>query len=134
MRTLTDRFEQYKSAVDRLEEVIGAYKNNNNQIIVDAMIQRFEFCVELSWKLLKDYLLRENVGDFNSPRSVMKEAYKMNIITEGELWLDMLEDRNLTSHTYDEIVANTIRDNILNTHYALLKKLKETMEEKFYEK
>lgn len=51
----------------------------------------------------------------------MKEAYKMNIITEGELWLDMLEDRNLTSHTYDEIVANKVRDNILNIHYTLLK-------------
>ena len=45
-----------------------------------------------------------------------------------------LEDRNLTSHTYDEIVANTIRDNILKVHYKLLKKLKEMMEEKIYEK
>lgn len=135
MRTLEDRFNQYKNAVDRLEEVIETYKNNNNnQIIVDAMIQRFEFCVELSWKFLKDYLKSENVGDFNSPRSIMKESYKMGLITEGELWLDMLEDRNLTSHTYDEIVANTIRDNILNTHYTLLKKLKEKMEEKIYEK
>lgn len=134
MRTLEDRFEQYQNAVEKLEEVIGTYKTNNNQIIVDAMIQRFEFCVELSWKLLKDYLLKENVGDFNSPRSVMKEAYKMGLITEGELWLDMLEDRNLTSHTYDEIVANKVRDNILNIHYTLLKKLKEKMEEKIYEK
>lgn len=134
MRTLEDRFNQYKNAVDRLEEVIETYNNNNSRIIVDAMIQRFEFCVELSWKLLKDYLSSENVGDFNSPRSVMKESYKIGLITEGELWLDMLEDRNLTSHTYDEIVANTIRDNILNTHYTLLKKLKETMEEKIYEK
>lgn len=134
MRTLEDRFNQYKNVVDRLEEVIETYKNNNSQIIVDAMIQRFEFCVELSGKLLKDYLSNENVGDFNSPRSVMKEAYKMNLITEGELWLDMLEDRNLTSHTYDEIVANAIRDNILNTHYVLLKRLKDTMEEKIYEK
>lgn len=133
MRTLTDRFEQYKNAVDRLEEVIGAYKNNNSQIIVDAMIQRFEFCVELSWKLLKDYLKYENVGDFNSPRSVIKEAYQMRLISEGELWLDMLEDRNLTSHTYDEIVANTIRDNILNVHYKLLKNLRDTMEVKVYE-
>lgn len=134
MRTLEDRFNQYKNAVDRLEEVIETYNDNNSRIIVDAMIQRFEFCVELSWKLLKDYLSGENVGDFNSPRSVMKESYKMGLITEGELWLDMLEDRNLTSHTYDEIVANTIRDNILNTHYTLLKKLKEKMEEKIYEK
>lgn len=134
MRTLKDRFNQYKNVVEKLEEVIETYNDNNSRIIVDAMIQRFEFCVELSWKLLKDYLSSENVGDFNSPRSVMKESYKMGLITEGELWLDMLEDRNLTSHTYDEIVANTIRDNILNTHYTLLKKLKEKMEEKIYEK
>lgn len=134
MRKLEDRFTQYKNVVEKLEEVIETYNDNNSRIIVDAMIQRFEFCVELSWKLLKDYLLKENVGDFNSPRSVMKEAYKMGLITEGELWLDMLEDRNLTSHTYDEIVANTIRDNILNIHYTLLKKLKEKMEEKIYEK
>lgn len=134
MRTLEDRFAQYKNVVEKLEEVIETYNDNNSRIIVDAMIQRFEFCVELSWKLLKDYLSSENVGDFNSPRSVMKESYKMGLITEGELWLDMLEDRNLTSHTYDEIVANTIRDNILNTHYNLLKKLKEKMEEKIYEK
>ena len=134
MRTLEDRFNQYKNVVYKLEEVMEAYNDDNSRIIVDAMIQRFEFCVELSWKLLKDYLSSENVGDFNSPRSVMKEAYKMSIITEGELWLDMLEDRNLTSHTYDEIVANTIRDNILKVHYNLLKKLKETMEEKIYEK
>ena len=134
MRTLEDRFNQYKNVVEKLEEVIEIYNDNNSRIIVDAMIQRFEFCVELSWKLLKDYLSSENVGDFNSPRSVMKESYKMGLITEGELWLDMLEDRNLTSHTYDEIVANKVRDNILNTHYTLLKKLKETMEEKIYEK
>lgn len=134
MRTLEDRFDQYKNAVDRLEEVLNIYKEDDRRIIVDAMIQRFEFCVELSWKLLKDYLKYEKVGDFNSPRSVIKESYQLNLITEGEVWLDMLDDRNLTSHTYDEIVANTIRDNILNIHYKLLKNLKETMEEKIYEK
>ena len=51
----------------------------------------------------------------------MKESYVQNLINDGEAWLDMLEDRNLTSHTYDEIVANTIRDNILNKHFKLLK-------------
>ena len=130
MRTLKDRFDQYKNAVDRLEEVIEVYKKNKNQIIVDAMIQRFEICIELSWKLLKDYLKHENVGDFASPRSVMKESYVQNLINDGEAWLDMLEDSNLTSHTYDEIVANTIRDNILNKHFKLLKELKKEMEGK----
>ena len=60
----------------------------------------------------------------------MKESYVQNLINDGEAWLDMLEDRNLTSHTYDEIVANTIRDNILNKHFKLLKELKKEMEGK----
>lgn len=75
MRTIFDRFNQYSNAVDRLEEVIKVYSKDNGQIIANAMIQRFEFCVELSWKILKDYLKFENIGEFNSPRGVMKEAY-----------------------------------------------------------
>lgn len=134
MRTLSDRYEQYKKAVERLNEVIEVYKEKKDQIIVDAMIQRFEFCVELSWKLLKDYLKYENIGEFASPRTVVKESYVQKLIDEGELWLDMLEDRNLTSYTYDEIIANSIRDNILNTYYRLLKKLQESMENRIYEK
>ena len=134
MRTLSDRYEQYKKTVEKLSEVIDVYKDKKEQIIVDAMIQRFEFCVELSWKLLKDYLRYEKIGEFASPRTVIKESFACELIEDGELWLDMLEDRNLTSHTYDEIVANTIRDNILNKHYSLLKKLQEKMENKIYEK
>lgn len=98
------------------------------------MIQRFEFCIELSWKLLKDYLKYKNIGEFSSPRTIIKESYVQKLIDGGELWLDMLEDRNLTSHAYDEIIANSIRDNILNTYYKLLKKLQESMENKIYEK
>lgn len=134
MRTLEDRFIQYSEAIDRLKEVIDVYNDEKNQIIVDAMIQRFEFCVELSWKLLKDYLFYQGLGEYNSPRMVIKEAYVQKIIENGELWLDMIEDRNLTSHTYDEIIANTIRDNILNIHSKILFELKDTMEKKIYEK
>lgn len=134
MRTLHDRFIQFKNALDRLDEVIKFYEEDNSQITVDAMIQRFEFCTELSWKLLKDYLKYENIGEFYSPRSVVKEAYANKIIDDGELWLDMLEDRNLTSHTYDEIIANTIRDNIINKHFNLLKKLEKEMELRINEK
>ena len=97
MRTLHDRFIQFKNALDRLDEVIKFYKENNSQITVDAMILRFKTCTELSWKLLNDYLKYENIGEFYSPRSVVKEAYENKIIDDGELWLDMLEDRNLTS-------------------------------------
>ena len=78
------------------------------------MIQRIEFCTELSWKLMKRYLDENLVIGHNSPRSVVKEAYKQRLIEDGEIWLDILEDRNLKSYTYDELTANRIRDNIIN--------------------
>lgn len=134
MKTLSDKYEQYKKTVERLYEVIEVYEEKKEQIIVDAMIHRFKVCVELSWKLLKGYLKYENIGEFSSPRTIIKESYVQKLIDEGELWLDMLEDRNLTSHTYHDIIANFIRDNILNTYYKLLKKLQESMENKIYEK
>ena len=118
------QIKQYKNIVDRLERIIEVYQQNKDQTIVDAMIRRFEFRVELSWKLLKDYLKHENPGDLSSPRSVVKKAHQQSLINDGQAWLGMIEDRKLSSHTYDEIVANTIRDNILNKYFKLLKELK----------
>ena len=64
-----------------------------------------------------------------SPRSVIKESYKQDLIENGELWLDILEDRNLTSHTYDENTANRIKDNIVNKYVLefekFIKRIKE---------
>ena len=93
------------------------------------MIQRFEFCTELSWKLMKKYLDENLVIEQTSPRSVVKETYKQKLIEDGEIWLDILEDRNLTSHTYDEITANRIRDNIINKYIIVFEKFLKKMKE-----
>ena len=69
-----------------------------------ALSQTYEITFELAWKTLKDFLeSKEVVAQF--PRDVIKEAFKNKIIREGETWLDMLEKRNLMSHTYDETTA-----------------------------
>lgn len=68
--------------------------------------------VEVNEKISNDNLIKECY----SPRSVIKEAYKQKLIKDGEVWLDILEDRNLTSHAYDENTANRIKDNIINKY------------------
>ncbi len=63
--------------------------------------QNYEMTFELAWKLMKDYL--ELLGyTVNSPRDVIKQALQATILEEGQLWMDALSDRNLTTHTYDE--------------------------------
>lgn len=127
---LSDRLMQYEQAFKKLEEVIQMYNDDAKEVYVDAMIQRFEFCTELSWKLLKKYLEQEKLGEFYSPKSVIKESFKQKLLDGGEIWLDILDDRNLTSHTYDEVTANRIRDNIMNKYIYEFGKLLNVMKEK----
>src|SRR5882762_554043 len=76
-----------------------------SQLEKEGAVQRFEFTFELGWKTLKDYL--EDSGlvlDQITPSSVIKQAFAAKIISDGQLWIDMLRCRNLMSHTYDEAV------------------------------
>ena len=79
-------------------------KNRGN---VDATIQRFEFTIELFWLFLK-VLLESKGVEVQYPKDVFNAAYKGHLIDDEEFWLNMLKDRNLTSHTYDEKLADLI--------------------------
>ena len=83
------------------------------------MIQRFEFCTELAWKTLREYLLDQGYTEINSPRATLKQAFAEGIITD-EAWLTMLADRNMTSHVYDDATAAEIFDRIQNKYLSLL--------------
>lgn len=107
-------------ALGRLEEVLDD-PVDAHKAIIDATIQRFEFTFELFWKWLK--LLLENAGvEANFPKQVFKEAYKAKWIDDEALWLKMLNDRNLTSHTYDEELARVIYESI-KTYAPLMRRV-----------
>ena len=74
---------------------------SKGSIVIDGTIQRFEFTFELSWKLMRLVLQNEGI-DTNSPHAAIKEAFRNKLIQDGDAWIDMLEDRNMTSHLYDE--------------------------------
>ena len=89
---------------------------------LDATIQRFEFCFELAWKLMKAVLEYEGI-EVNSPRSSIREGWKQGLISDAEEWLDMMEKRNLSSHTYDENVARDIYHEVRERYADLLEVL-----------
>jgi len=97
------RFENFEKARKKLNLTLEAYeKDNNNEIYQMALIQSFEFTYELGWKCVKDYIRYQGVKKVSFPREVIKHAFHHNIIEDGQTWIDMIEDRNLMSHTYDE--------------------------------
>lgn len=78
-----------------------------NEFVRDSAIQRFEFTFELLWKSLKAYAEESGVEAY-SPRDTFRTAFQLGLLREDRPWLQMLEDRNLTSHTYNEVTAETI--------------------------
>ena len=112
---LNERMEAYRKAVSRLKEALD--ENESNPLLYDAVIQRFEFTYELAWKLMKSYLEYQGIVLSNSPRPTFKEAFAQGLILDGDVWIDMIEARNLTVHTYNDQMAKEIYDKIKNRYY-----------------
>ncbi len=105
MAQLETDFEKLEKAVLRLKTVIGWSSQHDGR--TEAAIQCFEFVVELYWKLLK-HMLRTQELLVNTPREVFREAFAAGWIDDEETWVRMLRDRNLSSHTYNEGLAQEI--------------------------
>lgn len=99
-------FTKVQKALSALENVAEKLIQDD-EIIVDATIQRFEFTIELFWKLLKAVLESKGV-DVQYPKDVLREAFKGYLIDDEEQWLSMLKDRNLASYTYGEKLAHEV--------------------------
>jgi nucleotidyltransferase substrate binding protein (TIGR01987 family) len=116
------RFNQFNKAFSLLASAIKVEKPS--ELERAGLIQFFEMSFELGWKLLKDYL--ENEGfDIKSPREAVKQAFQSEIIQDGNAWIMALEDRNLTTHTYQEQTALAVEQKIRQTYYPLLLQLQQ---------
>ena len=110
------RFENFEKASINLNETIECIKQNGiNKIYTMALIQAYEIVFELAWKTMKDYLEFNGIIT-DTPRETIKEAFSKNIISDGQIWIEMMEARNKTSHTYREEYAKSMCDDILNIY------------------
>ncbi len=116
------RFENFEKAFLLLDEVIDKDINLYSQLEKEGIVQRFEILIELSWKVLKDYL--ENEGhDIKTPKQTIRQAFQDEIITDGEQWMTALQQRNLTSHTYDNEILEKTVSYIIDEFYPLVRDL-----------
>lgn len=119
---IKELYEDFTNALNRLNEALKADVKLTD-VVIDGTIQRFEFTFELAWKLAKA-LLEYNGVDVTMPRLIIKEAYAAKMLSDGDGWIDMLEDRNKTSHIYDEKEALLIYRKIKEKHLPLFKEFK----------
>ncbi|MGN1116297.1 MAG: HI0074 family nucleotidyltransferase substrate-binding subunit [Candidatus Ornithomonoglobus sp.] len=117
------KLNNYTNALARLHESIEDSGKYDNLTFRDGVIQRFEFTAELAWKTIREYLLSENVSDINTPKAVMREAFSADVINDEQGWIQILNDRNTTSHIYDEEDAAEIYERIISVHITLFDEL-----------
>ncbi len=122
-----DSLVKLEAALKRLGEALS--EDSANPLFIDGTIQRFEFVFELTWKTLKRALEVEGLL-CQTPRETLNTAYQTGWINTEELWLQMLDDRNLTSHTYEEPTASQIYENI-QTYYPELLQLAQFLRKKY---
>jgi nucleotidyltransferase substrate binding protein (TIGR01987 family) len=136
------RFSNFKKAFAKLDEAVqkietdyrrdehGRIDNDKflDDIIKEGLIQRFEYTHELAWNVMKDFLSdMGNVQLFGS-KDATREAFAADLISDGEVWMDMIKSRNKTSHTYNEQTADDIFMKIVDDYHSEFTAFKNKME------
>ena len=110
MSRFTERLDDYKKALSKLEE---ALTEKESEIIIDGVLHRFEFTFELAWKTMKDILEYQGIiTKLGSPREIIQIAFKQNLIEDGEVWIEIMLARNSLAHIYDEMTSRKVYQNI----------------------
>lgn len=103
------RFDNYKRAYAQLADAVELMRSRElSNLEKQGVIQAFEFTWELAWNVLKDYLNWQGETEITGARDAVREAFNRGLIEEGQAWMAMLQDRNRTSHTYNESTMKEI--------------------------
>lgn len=116
------RFDSYCKALEKLQQAVDIIRTRYpvhdggkisddlflDDIIKEGLIQRFEYTHELAWKVMRDFLMQKGNIIIYGSKDATREAFSAQLILDGELWMDMIQSRNKTSHTYDENTADEI--------------------------
>ena len=119
------RFNNFKKAFSQLEEAEKlAQQRPLSKLEEQGCIQAFEYTHELAWKTLKDFLENRGVQNLYGSKDTTRAAFKTGLIGNGDIWMDMILSRNLTSHTYDDTTADNIVSAIHSDYFSEFRALK----------
>ncbi len=109
----TNKFENFKNAFTRLCEMKDRFAiSKSDDAVRDALIKRFEFTYDLSWKSLKEFLVLQGFEVLASPRSIFAEAFRAGFLPDDKIWIEIIGGRNATTHIYSSEIASQIASDI----------------------
>jgi len=137
------RFSNYNKALGKLSAIVNMVKTkyytegafdeekfkNADDIILEGLIQRFEYTHELAWNVSKDFLESKGITGIYGSRDTTREAFAAELIIDGDVWMDMIKSRNKTSHTYNEETAMDIFIKTLNDYHPCFVAFQTKMQE-----
>lgn len=116
------RFANFDKAYRNFMQIADRDLDDLSDLEKEGFVQRFEYTVELAWKTLKDYLMEQGF-DLASPKEVIRQAFQNEIITDGEVWIEALNRRNLSSHTYNAQVLEQTLAFLRAEFYPVIEKM-----------
>ncbi|MGK2913452.1 MAG: nucleotidyltransferase substrate binding protein [Porticoccaceae bacterium] len=123
------RFDNFTRALHQLKLAVELSQQRPlSDLEKQGVIQAFEFVHELAWNVLKDFLEFEGIQGIVGSRGTVREAFKRALIDDGELWMDMIEKRNLASHTYNQALADELVRIIIDGYYPAFLALQQHMQ------
>lgn len=133
MEPLDIRWEQrlsnYATALRQLTNAVDiAHERTLSDLEKQGIIQAFEFTHELAWNVMKDYFAYQGGPMVTGSRDAVREAFNKGLIADGEGWMEMIRSRNLSSHTYNQKVAEEIVDHIVNRYHPLFLEFQDRMQ------
>lgn len=123
------RFDNFLAALTQLDYAVSEISNPSN-LEKEGTIQRFEFTHELAWSVMKDYLEYEGIAGIIGSRSASREAFNKGLIANGQVWMDMIDSRNRTVHTYMDEILQKEYHQIVSAYFKELTAFAETMKQK----
>ena len=122
-------FFNFKKALIQLEDaVVLGNQRELTKLEKQGVIQEFEFTHELAWNVLKDFLEDQGGQNIRGSKDATRAAFKVSLIIDGEQWMAMIQSRNISSHTYDEKVAESLVMVIFDCYFPLFKAFESEME------
>ena len=122
------RFSNFKKALNQLNSAVQLSEERElSDLETQGLIQAFEYTYELSWNMIRDYFRWQGNTGITGSRDAIREAFANGLIEDGDGWMQMLKDRNRTSHTYNEETAQEILKNILQLYHPLFGALQTRM-------
>ena len=123
------RLDNFTKALQQLEAaVLLATERPLSQLEEQGLIKSFEFTYELAWKVMKDYFEFQGDTTITGSRDATRMAFKTQLVIDGETWMEMIKSRNQTAHTYNNLIAKEIVEQIIHFYTPLFRQFQHKME------